>query len=100
MAWRWRYKVKSVLSYTPMELFFSVVISGMAVGYVTELAIKLFDGVIPGWATRLVATIPTAILMNHLMGFWGWQLLPMGLASGFFALVLMSIINRGMQSKK
>ena len=77
-----------------MELFFSVIISGMAVGYITELAIKLFDGLIPNWITRIVTTVPTAMLMHYLLGTSGAELVPLGLASGFFALVMMSVINR------
>jgi hypothetical protein len=77
-----------------MDLFFSVVISGMAVGYITELAIKLFDGLIPTWITRIFTTVPTAMLMHNLLGTTGLELVPLGLASGFFALVMMSVINR------
>jgi hypothetical protein len=83
-----------------MELFFSVIISGMAVGYVTELAIKLFDTVVPKWVTRILTTIPVAILMNYLLGVTGWELLPSGLASGFFALVMMSVVARVSSSKR
>lgn len=77
-----------------MELFFTALVAGMAVGYITELAIKLFDGIIPKWITRIFTTVPTAVLMNYLLGVTGWELIPTGLASGFFALSIMSLILR------
>lgn len=83
-----------------MDLLFDVVIAGMAVGYIAELTSKLVEGLIPAWVIKLLATVPTAIFMNYLLGVSSWELLPAGFASGFFALVVMAVINRGGAAKR
>jgi hypothetical protein len=83
-----------------MDLLFDVIIAGMAVGYIAELTSKLLEGMVPTWVTKLSATVPTAIFMNYLLGVNSWELIPAGFASGFFALVVMAIINRGGVNKR
>ena len=83
-----------------MELFFTVVISGMAVGYITELAMKILDGVIPTWILKIITTISTAVLMNYILGVPAEYLVPAGFASGFFSLTVMSVIVRANTSRK
>jgi hypothetical protein len=73
-----------------MDIFFVVLISGMAVGYVTEL-LSMF---LPTNFVKVGLTLPLAVLANWLLGLTNFELAVASPASGFFALFVLSIINR------
>jgi hypothetical protein len=73
-----------------MDIFFVIVISGMAVGYITELLAK----VLPTNLVKIGLTLPLAVGFNWLMGITGLDLIVTAPASGFFALVTISVITR------
>ena len=73
-----------------MDIFFVIIISGMAVGYVTEL-LSMF---LPTNFVKVGLTLPLAVLANWLLGLNNLELAIAAPASGFFALFVLSIINR------
>lgn len=73
-----------------MDIFFVIVISGMAVGYITEL----LGMILPRSFVKVGLTIPLAVLANWLLGLTNYELAIAAPASGFFALFFLSIINR------
>lgn len=77
-----------------MELLLIVVVSGMAVGYLTELAASLTEKWWSTGITKRVLTLPLGALFAWLLGVTGWMLVVAAPAAGFLALVIMSIITR------
>ena len=77
-----------------MELLLIVVVSGMAVGYLTELVASLTSDWWSTTLTKQVLTLPLGALFAWLLGVTGWTLAVAAPAAGFLALVVMSIINR------
>jgi hypothetical protein len=73
-----------------MDIFFVVLISGMAVAYVVELLAML----LPSNVIKVVLTIPFSVLANWSLGLTDYSLIVGSLASGFFALFAISLINR------
>lgn len=82
-----------------MDNIFVVIISGMAVGFSTELIGTLMERFTPfsSSVTKQVLSAPFGALYCWLLGVSGWELLVFSLASGFFALVIMYWINRPVQ---
>lgn len=79
-----------------MEFLTVVIVSGMAVGYITEFVSGLLERWIPSTITKRVMTLPLGTLFNWLLGTSGLALIVATPASGFFALAVLSLINRPM----
>lgn len=78
-----------------MDTFISVLIVGMAVGYVTELASSLLEAFISPKTLKMLLTVPLSLGGLYLItGTLDWQLVVMAPASGFFALAIMAVVNR------
>lgn len=73
-----------------MDLLITILVTGMAVGYVTELLVKF----LPTNFVKVGLTLPLAILSNWLLGLTNYELAVAAPASGFFALFILSVINR------
>lgn len=74
-----------------MDILISIVITGMAVGYITEL--------LSSWArnpviVKIIFTVPLSTLSLWLLGYLGSQLFIAAFAAAFFALFSLHIINR------
>ena len=68
----------------------------MAVGYVTEFVAGMLDRWIASTITKRLTTLPLGLLFSWLLGIEGLALVVATPASGFFALTVISIINRPM----
>lgn len=82
-----------------MEFLIVVVISGLAVGFSTELIGTVVER-FTSYSARILKQIlsaPFGALYAYLLGVTGWSLLVGGLASGFLALVIMFFVNRPVQ---
>ena len=66
----------------------------MAVGYVTEFVAGLLDRWIASPITKRVTTLPASGLFTFLLGVEGTALIVAIPAAGFFALVILSFVNR------
>lgn len=77
-----------------MEFLVTIVIAGMAVGYVTEFIAGLLDRWIDSGIIKRVTTLPLGALFLWLLGVEGLALIVATPAAGFFALVILSLINR------
>lgn len=77
-----------------MELLLISIVAGMAVGYLTELAGSLLSTWISTGLLKQILTLPLGALFSWLLGIEGWTLVVTAPAAGFFALAIMSIINR------
>lgn len=77
-----------------MDILLIVIISGMAVGYSVEFINSLLNRWISSTVIKLSTTLPFSLLFNWLLGLTGYPLFAAIPASGFFALVIMSVINR------
>jgi hypothetical protein len=73
-----------------MDLLLSVIIVGMAAGYVTETLAMLFDRPY----IRLLSTLSTSAAGLYFLGVWGTELVIATLAAGFFSAMLLKVINR------
>jgi ABC-type transport system involved in cytochrome c biogenesis permease component len=77
-----------------MEFLLQIIIAGMAVGYVTEFVAGLLDRWISSTITKRLTTLPMGTLFLWLLGVEGLALAVAIPASGFFALVILSFVNR------
>jgi hypothetical protein len=75
-------------------MLLTIVISGMAVGYAVELLTSLLDRWLSSFLIKVTTTLPFSFLFNWLLGTIGYPLVVSALASGFFALTIMSFVNR------
>lgn len=73
-----------------MDLLLEILIVGMAVGYITELVALILR---PAWV-KTGLTLPLAAAGHYLFSGLDWQLAISAPASGFFALVIISLISR------
>lgn len=73
-----------------MDLLIISIISGMAVGYITELLAKYI------WPTfvKVGLTLPLAALSGWVLGIQDVRLAIVAPAAGFFALTVLSLISR------
>lgn len=78
-----------------MDIFISVLLVGMAVGYVTELASSLLELYVSPKTLKMVLTVPLSLVGLYFMtGALDWRLAVLAPASGFFALAIMAVVNR------
>lgn len=77
-----------------MDILISVIIAGMAVGYVTELLSTLLDFWVEPKTVKMITTVPLATGALYLLGIFDWSLVVLAPASGFLALAIMSVVNR------
>ena len=77
-----------------MEFLITLVIAGMAVGYITEFIAGLLDTWVDSSIIKRVTTLQLGALFLWLLGVEGLALIVATPASGFFALVILSLINR------
>ena len=77
-----------------MEFLLQIIIAGMAVGYVTEFVAGLLDRWVSTTITKRLTTLPIGTLFLFLLGVEGLALAVATPAAGFFALVVLSFVNR------
>jgi hypothetical protein len=78
-----------------MDTFISVLIVGMAVGYITEFFSSLLEPFIDPKNLKMALTVPLSLGGLYLMlGTLTWQLVVLAPAAGFFALAVMAVVNR------
>jgi hypothetical protein len=77
-----------------MEFLILILIAGMAVGYVTEFVAGILDRWISSTVTKRVTTLPMGLLFSWLLGIEGLALMVATPAAGFFALTILSLVNR------
>jgi hypothetical protein len=77
-----------------MDTLISVLIVGMAVGYLTELASSLLELFISPKTVKMVFTVPLSLGGLYLLGYFDWSLVVLAPAAGFTALALMSVVSR------
>ena len=73
-----------------MDILISIIISGMAVGYVTEILSTFANPRI----IKLSLTLPLSYLACWLLGLLGPTLIVAGLAAAFFSLATLQLLNR------
>jgi hypothetical protein len=74
-----------------MENFFVVIISGMAAGYVVEFLVTLTERFFSAKILRAIFTLPLSYLAAWASGLTGLTLIVSGLASAFFALIVIGL---------
>jgi hypothetical protein len=74
-----------------MDILISIVITGMAVGYITELLSSLVSN---PKLIKMILTLPLSVLSLWLLGYLGVQLFVGAFAAAFFALFALLIVNR------
>jgi hypothetical protein len=74
-----------------METFFVVLISGMAAGYVVEFLVTFTERFFSAKILRAIFTLPLSYLAAWLLGLTGLTLIVSGLASAFFALIVIGL---------
>lgn len=82
-----------------MDLLIAIIISGLAVGFASELVGALVER-FTVWYTpvfKQVVAAPFGALFAWLLGVTGWEILVAALASAFLALVIMFWVNRPVQ---
>jgi hypothetical protein len=77
-----------------MDTLITVIVIGMAVGYVTELLSNLLELYITPKTLKLVTSTPLSVGAFYLFGIFDWTLIVLAPAAAFFALAAMSIVNR------
>lgn len=77
-----------------MDILIHVLIAGMAVGYVTELLGSLLDSWVDPTTLKMWLTVPLSAGALFLWGHFDFTLITLAPAAGFFALVLMKVVNR------
>lgn len=77
-----------------MDILISVIVVGMAVGYLTELSASLLELFLSPKTIKMLLTVPLSIGGLYLLGYFDWSLIVLAPAAGFVALSLMSIVNR------
>lgn len=77
-----------------MDILITVIIVGMAVGYVTELLSNLLEFYITPKTLKLITSTPLSVGALYLLGIFDWTLIVLAPAAAFFALATMSIVNR------
>jgi len=77
-----------------MELLLQTVLVGMAVGYLTELISSLLSFRISSGTTKRALTLPLGALFGWWIGVEPHLLVLVAPAAGFFALAVLSVINR------
>jgi hypothetical protein len=77
-----------------MDILITVIISGMAVGYLTELIASLNVRVLNPRIVKLVLTLPLSYLACWLLGLVGFTLIVSGPAAAFFSLGSLLLLNR------
>jgi hypothetical protein len=74
-----------------METLIVVIISGMATGYILEFIGSFLSS--DRWLKRIL-TLPLSYSAAWLMGITGLSLVVIGLASAFFSLSILHLLNR------
>jgi hypothetical protein len=78
-----------------MDIFISVLLVGMAVGYLTELLASTLELFISPKTLKMILTVPMSAGGLYLFtGTLDWSLVVLAPAAGFFALAIMSVVNR------
>jgi hypothetical protein len=74
-----------------MDTLITIIISGMAVSYITELLSQIFKKTV---IIKLFATLPLTLLACWLLGLTGVQLAIGAIAAAFFSLASLLILSR------
>jgi hypothetical protein len=77
-----------------MDTLIIVIIAGMAVGYVTEALSSLLEYWVEPKTLKLVLTIPLSVGALYFLGIFDLSVIALAPAAAFFALAVMSIVNR------
>lgn len=77
-----------------MELFFIVLVAGMASAMVVGFISELLESFISSKLLRIVLTLPSSLLASWLLGLGENTLIVSTLAAGFFSAVLLTLVSR------
>lgn len=77
-----------------MDMLIHVILAGMAVGYITELLGTILDTWVDPTLLKLWTTLPLSVGALYLLGHFDLTLVTLAPAAGFFALIIMKVINR------
>lgn len=77
-----------------MDTLIHVILAGMAVGYITELLGTILDSWVDSSLVKLWTTLPLSAGALYLFGHFDLTLITLAPAAGFFALVMMKVVNR------
>lgn len=77
-----------------MDTLIHVILAGMAVGYVTELLGTILEPWVDSSLLKMWATLPLSVGALYLLGHFDLTLVTLAPAAGFFALIIMKVVNR------
>ena len=77
-----------------MDVLISIIISGMAVGYLTEFLASLLDSLISARRIKLLTTLPLSFLAVWMSGISAPIFWVAGPAAAFFSLTALLLLNR------
>lgn len=76
-----------------MNLFFEVILSGMAVAFITELISTLLERVISARIVKNVLTLPLSFLSLYLFNVLGYPLVIGAFAAAFFSTAALYLLT-------
>lgn len=77
-----------------MDILISVVISGMAVAYLTELVSIVTEAFFSPRIIKLILTLPLSFIAVWFLDLKGFEVPIGGLAAAFISLALLQLVNR------
>ena len=77
-----------------MDILFIVIISGMAVSYITELLSNVVGEYFSPRIIKLVLTLPLSFLSVWFLNLSGFEVVVGGFAAAFFSLAVLQLLNR------
>jgi ABC-type bacteriocin/lantibiotic exporter with double-glycine peptidase domain len=77
-----------------MDLFLTIVIAGMATGGAIAFLSLIIGRWLPDSILKTILTLPFSLTANGLLGLLDYHLVVATFASGFFALVVLSVTSR------
>jgi hypothetical protein len=81
-----------------MDIFFNVVVAGMAVAFLLSLSSSLLEGLVSIRIFRLVITWPMSIVAVMFVGILDLsQISVTSLAASFFALTVLRVVERNLE---
>lgn len=77
-----------------MDILFIVIISGMAVSYITELLSSVVGEYFSPRLIKLILTLPLSFVAVWFLDLTGFEVVVGGLAAAFFSLAVLQLLNR------
>jgi hypothetical protein len=77
-----------------MDILFVVIISGMAVSYITELLSDVVGTMFSPRLIKLFLTLPLSLVSVWFLDLKGFEVAVGGFAAAFFSLAILQLLNR------